>query len=327
MKIRVSFLILFLLYSCLAGAQNVSTQGRDFWVSFLPNGASPTPKLEVLVAGQNPCSGVAVNPLTGWSTHFSVIPGQVTSVVIPVSEGLIEKENRVEHKAIHITTTDIVSVYASNFFKESYDVANVLPTEILSSYYIAQSYAVGDASAQRGFDSKLLIVAVEDNTVLTVDPKGGLRGVFPPFTKQEITLNAGECYLYISATGDISGTSVNVKNGKRVAAFSGGEVQIPHDRCCYDAVFESCMPLDYWGRHFVVTASAQRTIDVVRITSLADGCRISIDGRHRKTIGAGKFYEFRLEGENKEAVYVSASSPVSVCLYLTSAEVQCGLGR
>ena len=279
-----------MVWSLSSYCQEVNTQGRDFWVSFLPNSASDTPKTEILVAGQHPCTGVAKNPHTGWSASFTVKPGEVTSVLVPVSEGTVQKENAVEYKGIHVTTTEEVSLYASNFVTASYDVANVLPTAILMDNYIAQSHYSGP---QSNMNSKMLIVAVEDNTEITVDPKGGLRGVFPPYSKKDIALNAGECYLFISAADDISGTAVNVKNGKKVAVFSGGEIAIPNDKCCYDLVFEQCMPMSYWGRHFVVTATAMRKNDMVRITSLAPGCSVSINGKHRKTLGAKKI--FRLQ--------------------------------
>jgi hypothetical protein len=299
-------------------AQEVNTQGRDFWVSFLPNWPKTTPKMELLVAGQKACSGTATNPLTGWTTSFTVTPGVVTTVVIPNSECLMGKINSVEHKAIHVTTTEDVSLYASNYANWSYDVANILPTNILQSNYIAQSYGAGMKASQGELSSRMLIVAVENNTEITIDPMGGLKGVFPPFSKKEITLNAGECYMCFSAKGDISGTSVHVKNGKKVAVFSGGDTQIPYDGCCYDAVFEQCMPLAYWGRHYVVTATARRKNDLVRITALSPGCRISIDGKHRATLGERKSYDFKLDSKKHEAVYISASSPVLVCVYFTS---------
>ena len=300
-----------------AKAQEVNTQGRDFWVSFLPNWPNSVPKLEILVAGDTPCTGVATNPRTGWSTRFSVTPGAVTSVVIPNSEGLMVKENTVEYKAIHVTTTEDVSLYASNFDTATYDVSNVLPTAILQENYLAQAFSAGKGHPV--LSSKMLIVGIENGTEITIDPKGGLKGYFPSSSKKRITLNAGECFLFISASGDITGTAVNVTNGKKVAVFSGGDTQIPFDGCCYDAVFEQSIPLAYWGRHFVVTASKERKNDIVRILSLAPGCQISIDGKYRKTLGARQYYDYKLNGESKEAIYISASSPVSVCLFLTSA--------
>ena len=304
-------------FSIPVPAHEVNTQGRDFWVSFLPNWPGAVPKLEILVAGEKPCSGVVSNPRTGWSARFSVTPGMVTSVVIPNSEGLMEKENKVEHKALHITTTEDVSLYASNFYTATYDVSNVLPTAILTGNYIAQAFSSGMSSSQSDLSSKMLIVAIENDTQIKIDAKGGLKGTLS--SKREITLNAGECYLCISARGDITGTAVNVKNGKKVAVFSGGDTQIPADGCCYDAVFEQSIPLAYWGRHFVVTASKERKNDIVRITALSPGCRISIDGRHRATIGARQHFDYKLNGVKNEAVYISTSSPVSVAVFLTSA--------
>ena len=319
-KLFVFFVIGLAVFNMSQGhAQEVDTQGRDFWVSFLPNFHGTVPKLEILVAGQNPCSGKATNPLTGWSTTFTVTPGVVTSVVVPNGEGLMEmsKINSVEHRAIHVTTTEDVSVYASNYYDYSFDVANVLPTNILQDNYMVQSYDAGNRS-MNDENARMLVVATENNTEIAIDPKGGLRGVLTPFSTKNITLNSGECYMCVSASGDISGTTVRSKNGKKIAVFSGGDTQIPANGRAYDAVFEQSMPVAYWGRHFVVTATAMRDNDMIRITALSSGCRISIDGRHKTTLGARKSYDFKLDSKKKEAVYISASSPVCVCVYLTS---------
>ena len=91
--------------------------------------------------------------------------------------------NSIEHKAIHVTTTDNVSLYISNFADHSYDVANVLPTPILMDKYVATSYSTG-TTTDPTMNSKMLIVATENNTDITVDPMGGLKGVFPPFAKK-----------------------------------------------------------------------------------------------------------------------------------------------
>lgn len=311
--------LIFLLGVVASTAQEVNTEGRDFWVSFLPNFGETVPKLEIFVASQTPCSGRATNPLTGWSTTFTVTPGVVTSVLVPNEEGLMNKSkaNSVEHKAIHVTTTEDVSLYASNYFDHSFDVANVLPTSILKDNYLVQSYDAGYRTINDEC-SRMLVLATENNTEIVIDPQGGLRGVLTPFSTHNITLNAGECYMCISARGDISGTTVRSKHGKKIAVFSGGDTQIPADGQAYDAVFEQSLPVAYWGRHFVVTATAMRDNDMVRITALSSGCIISIDGRPRKTLGARKSYDFKLNSKKKEVVYISASSPVCVCLYLTS---------
>lgn len=312
-------LLVFLMPLGINGrAQNISTMGKDFWVSFLPNWPESTPKLELLVAGQQPCSGKVENPLTGWSTTFTIVPGDVTTVLIPNSEGLMADMNKIERKALHVTATEEVSLYASNFVTATYDVANVLPTNILMSNYTVQSYEVGFGAGQGRLYSKLLIVGTEDDTEIEIDPKGGLAGYVPSFSSRTIKLNRGECYLFISAVGDISGTTVMAKDGKRIAVFSGGDTQIPENGCCYDAVFEQCTPMAYLGKHFVVTATALRDNDMVRITSITSGCRIYIDGKLKRTLGKNKSYDFKLDSKKKEAVYISTSDPVVICLYLTS---------
>ena len=318
-----SILVFFFLYYFIFNgiAQNVNTMGKDFWVSFMPNWPGGEVKLELLITGRHSCTGKVENPYTGWSTTFTVTADSVTTVLIPNSEGLITDNNKIEHKALHVTTTEAVSIYASNFVTCSYDVANVLPTDILMDNYVVQSYMVGFTAKEGPLYSKLLVVATEDNTEIVVNPKGGLTGHIPPFSKKIIKLNRGECYLFISSIGDISGTSIFVKDKKKIAVFSGGDTQIPHNSCCYDAVFEQIMPMAYLGKHFVVTASALRDNDMVRITSVSPDCRISIDGKHKRTLGEHKSYDYKLDSKKKEAIYISTSAPALVCVYLTSAKM------
>ena len=313
------FFIFAISLICLCGyPQNITTQGKDFWLSFMPNNWPGELRLEVLVASKNPCNGTVANPLTGWSAPFSVTPGVVTKVLIPKSQGLVEKFNNVEHKALHVTASDTVSLYMSNFITATYDASNVLPTSILLDNYIAVSYKTDAALVQNGCGSRFLIVAIENNTTVEIDPKGGWSGKLPLGMTRTISLNAGECYMVYSATGDVSGSSIKSKDGKKIAVFSGCDAQIPLNGCCFDAIFEQCLPLAYWGRHFVVTATALRECDKVRVTSIASGCIVKVDGKKKKVLSAKQTYEFELDAK-KEAVYIETSSPAMVCVYLPSA--------
>ena len=323
-KTIITFLALCLFFRSM-NAQNLNTQGRDFWFSFIAQSPEAhNPVMEVNIAGEKACQGKLVNPHTGWSTTFTVTPGAVTTVAIPNAMSLMELPNQIEKKAIHLTSSQDVSVYVSNYFKESYDVANVLPTAMLQDKYIALSYE-SKAEWSPSVASRVLIVATENKTEVVIEPKSELYGVFPPMKKQTIRLNAGECYMYVSAAGDISGTYIRAKDGKKIAVFSGNDAQVPKNKCCIDFVFEQCMPLSCWGRHFVVTSTSMRKCDYVRITSASKNCKIYVNGDKKKTLGARETFDYKLDGKD-EAVFISASKPVFVCLYVASFQVDDILG-
>ena len=69
-------------------AQNTSTQGKDFWLTFMQNGYKEHPnggwvENQVLISAKRSCTGIVSNPLTGWSQSFSVSANDITTIEIP----------------------------------------------------------------------------------------------------------------------------------------------------------------------------------------------------------------------------------------------------
>ena len=73
-------------------AQNTSTQGKEFWLSFMHNGFKDHDLggwviNQVLISAKRDCSGTVSNPLTGWTTEFTVSANNITTVEIPEEQG------------------------------------------------------------------------------------------------------------------------------------------------------------------------------------------------------------------------------------------------
>ena len=102
-------------------AQNTSTQGKEFWLTFMHNGFKEHPlggwiTNQVLISAKRDCSGTISNPKTGWSVQFNVNANSITTVDIPIEQGYHDRSNysTVSKKAIHIVSTDTISAYCTN---------------------------------------------------------------------------------------------------------------------------------------------------------------------------------------------------------------------
>ena len=114
-----------LFFTCLfalplAFSQDISTQGTEFWVSFMGNGfktnGSGYVLTQLMISSKHDCTGTISNPQTGWSQNFNVRANNITSINIPGDQGYNETSSyeTASNKGLQIVTTDIVSVYCTN---------------------------------------------------------------------------------------------------------------------------------------------------------------------------------------------------------------------
>lgn len=315
LKIR-PYLIVF-LFVCLhfaqANAQGMSTMGKDFWLSFMLGRDEAA--MSVTITGIRSCTGTITNPNTGWSQNFSVPAGGSVTIGINTANSYNTVSNMIANKGLHVTTTDTVSVYACNFLRTSFDVTYILPTQALRNEYMVQTFETWRSA----YPSEILIVATEDNTIVDIVPTAPTMGRSGAGAFS-ITLNAGQSYLMkCDGVGDYSGTRVKSRDCKPIAVFNGhlcAHIPVNYGASC-DHLFEQSIPIEYWGRHFVVTKSGHHNGDYVKITSLKDNCSISIGGSYVCTIDAGESYEFTLIGTNTSK-YIETSELATVYSYLTS---------
>ena len=329
MVLRVTLFVL--LFSTVGMAKGLaqSTMGTDFWMTFLPTLDANPLTMSLIAAGPRECSGTVVNPTTNWSKSFNVSVGTTTVVTIPIEQAFNLGTNPLSNTALHIVSTDTISLYASNFQLHSFDVTDVLPTAALGSEYIIQTYSanfkgMGSPSVGkegRAYDcSEFTIVATEDGTkvniVLSANSVDG-HSANQPFS---VNLNKGQCYQVKSVSyADLSGSQVSVTNDKNVAVFAGNYcAHVPTGCEACDHIVEQMMPITCWGKCFVVTNSKMRSYDVVRVTALNDNCQIRRNGVLLSTINARQTYEFNIQS-NTPSVYLETSEPAEVFLFIVGA--------
>ena len=318
-------------------AQEASTQGTEFWVSYMTNGHKYHPSspnegnwilTQVLISSKNNCSGTITNPQTGWSTNFNVQANSITTVDIPEEVAYIDgTSEQVVNKGIKIVSTDTVSAFCTNIAYLSFDASYVLPVQSLADDYTIQTYDQSHAPSsyphqRQNQTSAFLIVATEDNTTVDIVPTTRTLGGRPAGQAFSVTLNQGQAYQVRSNNEDnnrdLSGSRVTSRDGKPIAVFNGNTLTaIPNSGSSFDHIFEQAMPLQSWGRKFVVTNSLGRQYDCVKVTSGTDHNSVMINGQVVATLQSNESYNFDLHDDEKSC-FIETSERAAVYLYNTT---------
>lgn len=276
------------------GQSTPSTEGRDFWVTFLQAQQNPT-ELILTISAKNACSVTVENTNANYSTTFTVDANSSTVLStatapqtatprrpLQIANCYSTSNEQATYTALHVTATEDISLFAGNYISKTFDAANVLPTPALLDDYIIQVYPPSDHGGDnesRG--SHFAIVAVEDNTTvdynLTAKTAKGNTGA------QTVTLNKGQVYYVWTGKGvgdpaDLSGTTVKARNGKKIAVFQGcPHTNVPLKIRDRDHLFSQAMPTAYWGSEFGITSSLQHRRDIVAVMAINDGTEVYIN--------------------------------------------------
>ena len=331
----IGFVLVFGCFFSPAAAQNTSTQGKEFWLTFMHNGFRDHTSgggwitTQVLISAKRDCTGTVANPLTGWQQEFSVRANSITTVEIPEAQGYHDQNNyeTISQKGIKVEANDTISVYCTNIAYVSFDASFVLPTESLGDEYIIQSFdqSTDGGNAGNGYvisneTSAFAIVATEDNTVIDITPKCNTLGGRQAGETFSITMNAGETYHVRSTRSgvnrDLSGTKILAADCKKIAVFNGNTLTcVPTNTGNgFDHIFEQAMPLRSWGKQFVVTSSLHRTRDFIKITSSANDNIVTKNGEELTTLREGQSYTFYMPVA-EQSCYLETTQPSAV--YLT----------
>jgi len=357
-----------------------STEGKDFWVTFMQADQDPNNDLvlSLSISSREDCQVTISNPYTGYMENIYVLADQPQKVelysgnVLRVSaRSTMAQTGKVCYAvnsevadtcALHIMATSDISLFATSYKRATFDATNVLPTALLGDEYFIQTYTPSDhAGVSSSQGSHFAIIATEDNTIVdycpTVMTQAITDSVNVAQTKRDFmgedaltereklwlhytigdtlhtpVLMAGQVFYVWTGkkdgeTGDLSGTYVKARNGKRIAVFQGNpHTNIPYQVKQRDQLYSQAMPVQSWGSTFALTASAERPSDIIRVMALYDGTEVRINGETVHTfdftVDTKHFWEFEIGPSGTYAqdgsCMLTTSQPVAVHLFLTS---------
>lgn len=287
-----------------------TSRGSDFWLMFTQN-YNTAPTLTLFIAGDEATTGTVEIPGLGFSSDFTVTPGDVTSVAIPAA-AQVSGGGAIGAKGIHVTAGADVSVYGLNRIQYTTDAFLALPTQLLGTEYLVMAYPV----YLPGLATELGVVATQDGTAVIITPRVSANGhpAGVPFT---VTLDQGQTYQLQSGTYGADLTGTRVAADKPVAVVGGNVcTNVPNNSyVACDHVVEQLPPTSAWGKRFATMPLAtRRNGDTFRFLAAADGTQITINGVTVATLAAGAVYQSIVSGP----AFVEASEPILVAQYSNS---------
>ena len=200
-------------------AQTSTSEGTDFWVAFMDNVDTTQhgQTLSMFATSFNTCVATVTNPNTGWSQSFTVDPSTTNRIYIPLSQAYTTTSGQVTNTGLHVTSTDTISLYTITQGYPNLDYANILPTAMLRSDYMVQTYP-----ADR-YSSEFSIVAAEDSVNVSIILNGNtIDGHYSGQTYNVLIPHVGQVYQVESTRpGDLSGTCITAADNKKIAVFNG----------------------------------------------------------------------------------------------------------
>ena len=291
------------------GSNNLfgTTEGSDYWVTFMPNNQKDTNNVTLnlrIYAVSSQATTIKIEDAEGNSLGSINLSPNVAGVSGPLDPKKVylnrAASNPVSPKGVHIYSSNKSATFSCFALSEAgegdgttRDLALLIPTKYLAQEYYIQTYP-DDAEA-----TEFAVVAIEDeDTKITVSAKNGAT-----VTK---TLKKGEVYLARAAT-NLSGSTVCAD--KPVAVFQGNESAkiASGGAASYSAnhLFEQTAPKTTWGTEFYFSLTEKAKSNAFFITATADGTTVTV---HRK----GN-YEF------PNTFNLNAGQSIPEPLYLSSA--------
>ncbi len=116
--------------------------GTDFWLTFPASLGlvGPQAELSLRISSRTATTGRVEIPGLGFARSFSVVPGVITQVTLPISADLGFTSDAVTNKGIHVMSNAEVTVYGVSRAPETTDAFLGLPTEILGTNYVVLGY-------------------------------------------------------------------------------------------------------------------------------------------------------------------------------------------
>ncbi len=279
-----------------------STEGKDFWVTFMRACDNKPTELILKFSAKQPANVHIENTYTGYTNDtISLGANEIKTISLNSNEWsscyVADNDDEiVTNKALHIWSDATISVIAGNYRDKSFDVAAIMPTAALRSEHYIQCYTPSAHGGDTQQGTHFAIIAAEDNVVVdyltTVKTNNGEGGSYTDTLTTPVMMKGQVFYVWTGEGGgdkkDFSGSWVKARDGKKIAVFNGNpHTNIPYQIRDRDHIYSQAMPVEYWGTQFAVTSSLTtidgasgvwERLDKVRIMALEDSTAVIING-------------------------------------------------
>jgi gliding motility-associated-like protein len=299
---KLKLCIYFGLLLCICATKGFTQIDTQFWFAApdLQRAHGDRPIYLRMAASKlaaNVTISIPANP--GFSPiNISVSANSSQSVDLTSFIDLLENAapNLVYQKGLLISSTSPIACY--------YDIANGFNGDM---YALKGKNALGKkftipmqmdfnnrAVVNTPYTADFIIVATEDNTSITINPKNGLIGPSGPFT---ITLNRGETYVCSSSSGfgSLKPGGTTISSNKPIAISTKDDSILLPGQNCSDTAGDQLLPDDLAGNEFIVVKGYFTiTPDHYYVFATKDATSIKVNGISVKTINAGEYYTGKL---------------------------------
>ena len=314
---RIYLLLLSCLFLMPLYAFSETTEGTEFWVTFMKNytyGVGHSSVIHKLIVSSKVDTEITVkNFQTGWSTKFSVQANVIGELEIPHEQGYTFHGASVQDKGLYVESTNPISLYASNYASASYDATIVLPVTGLGDEYVIQLFE-STSLFYEGNYKEFSLIATENNTKVRITPHAHTRDGGKPSVPYEITLQKGQTYLVESGDENLNLSGSHIISNYPIAVFAGHQCALIQDgNIACDHIVEQQLPVNMWGKKFALTKTYGQTGDYVMLTTTSDKTEVFVNGTLHTTINKYDSYTFRL---TDGSAFVETSNPVACYLYV-----------
>ncbi len=311
-RLLLNIIFFVLLTTGRVYSQYISSEGKSFFVSFVPSFLA-TPTCDLTLSSRTGASVTITNSAKGYSSTHNLTANTPVTITIPITACIPTTGATVDNFALHVTATQNISVYAMNYGAAVADGALIYPEIVCGNRYYTSAYDGLNNSAPSNF----LIVGLSNNQQIRITPKVDLASGKSAGTPYTITLNRGQTYLeYGKNTLDITGSLIEDLSGKPFVLYSGTKcVNIPLGCAACDVLMEQMIPLSALGKKYLLAPLSTASVTpsyTYRIIGTKDNTYIDINGTRVDTLSKG---EIRHKNNESSAICIDATEPIMVVQY------------
>lgn len=296
-------------------------RGTNFWLTF-PGNYAPDPdnpvRISLGIVGPRETKGRVTIPGLGFVQDF-IIDGTLHVVIpLPRAAELADAVDIIEKKGIHVTAEREVAVYGLNRVKFTSDGYLGLPSDVVGTAYMIQSYKNNFTGVPPLNGSQFALVGNHDNTRVRIVPKVATAG-HPAGVPYIIILNQGETYQ-LRSTDDLPSdlTSSLVVSDKPISVFGSHQVTtMPSSNYWFaDHLVEQLIPVQKAGTFFPFISLRNKAGDTFRVMAIQDTTSVQVNGVVVATLNSGQVHQQIIAGPGR----IQTDKPVLVSQFANSAD-------